>query len=122
MFYPTRVGVPRDPRVLRPLRGDRRIHGGKLTFGFRHVHLEAASVESSGVQWSTANYVELALNFNKPKPFKITAGSLENGLGRPPGRHLLSPSLYNLLLLKFKISSKRQDGPKDISNRNLRPN
>ena len=34
----------RDPRALRPLRGDRRI-----PFGFRHVPLEAASVESSGV-------------------------------------------------------------------------
>ena len=33
-----------DPRALRPLRGDRRI-----PFGFRHVLLEAASVESSGV-------------------------------------------------------------------------
>ena len=51
-----------DPRVLRPLRGDRRI-----PFGFRHVPLEAASVESSGVQWSTANYVELTLNFNKSR-------------------------------------------------------
>ena len=30
--------------LLRPLRGDRRI-----PFGFRHVLLEAASVESSGV-------------------------------------------------------------------------
>ena len=35
--------------------------------GFRHVPLEAASVESSGVQWSTANYGELALNFNKSR-------------------------------------------------------
>ena len=33
-----------DPRALRPLRGDRRI-----PFGFRHVPLEADSVESSGV-------------------------------------------------------------------------
>ena len=40
--------------LLRLLRGDRRI-----PFGFRHVPLEAASVESSGVQRSTANYVEL---------------------------------------------------------------
>ena len=35
--------------------------------GFRHVPSEAASVESSGVQRSTANYVELALNFNKSR-------------------------------------------------------
>ena len=51
-----------DPRALRPLRGDRRI-----PFGLRHVPLEAASVESSGVQWSTANYVELIVNFNKSR-------------------------------------------------------
>ena len=48
--------------LLRPLRGDRRI-----PFGFRHVPLEAASVEPSGVQWSTANYVELTLNFHKSR-------------------------------------------------------
>ena len=92
-----------DPRALRPLRGDRRI-----PFGFRHVPLEAASVESSGVQWSTANHVELTLNFNKsrlckksskkyasrpPKPSKITAGGLQNRAGRPPGWHFLSPAL-----------------------------
>ena len=37
-------GISGRESTLRPLRGDRRI-----PFGFRHVPLEAASVESSGV-------------------------------------------------------------------------
>ena len=41
-----------------------------------------------------------------PKPSKIMAGGPENGAGRTPGRHFLSPSLYNQFLLKFKTSNR----------------
>ena len=78
-----------DPRALRPQRGDRRI-----LFGFRHVPLEGVSVEYNGVQWSTANYVELALNFNtsrlnvtsscKQKVGLEASQTLENPAGGPP--------------------------------------
>ena len=51
--------------------------------GFRHVLSAAASVESSGVQWSTANYVELALNFNKSRIYKRASKNRPRALPNP---------------------------------------
>ena len=52
--------------------------------GFRHVPLEAASVESSGVQWSTANYVELIVNFNKSRLCQKSSKFRSLGLSQTP--------------------------------------
>ena len=85
--------------LLRPLRGDRRI-----PFGFRHVLLEAVSVESSGVSWSTANYVELILNFNKSML----------AMDRTTEDHCIA----HILLLKFKISSRGSTQESDFGGLN----